>query len=74
MKTVITMTLTIISGIMFLGCNHCTEKYCADQNIVQQLEFKNFLKEDVDTFLVTRFVRNSNFSGKDIFEKLYRGY
>ena len=60
MKTAIMIMMAGI--ILFAGCrNYCTNKYCADQSMLRQIEFKNFSENEIDTFLISRFVKNSGF-------------
>ena len=38
----------------------CTKKHCEDQNIIHQINFQNFTKEEIDTLLISRFTKGTN--------------
>lgn len=62
MKT-ITMIYPVFAFVtMTSGC--CCKKECVDSDVVYQIEFQNFNYSEIDTLLITNYVKGSNFITK----------
>lgn len=53
-----------VLAICMQSCRVCTEKYCIEGNIVVAIRFQNFNTTEIDSMLITRYIRNTNFSTK----------
>ncbi|HEV7378415.1 MAG TPA: hypothetical protein VGN64_01365, partial [Dyadobacter sp.] len=58
LQTIGTTTFGLIALLM-AGC--CTKKLCLGADSMDHISFNNFDSKDLDTVVIYRFVKNSNF-------------